>query len=163
MHVKQGFVSTEPPELVALQPFANDEPATPEARKFVTRAKNQAPRGVLVVRFRVRVPASKDWKVFYLLDIKRRRERVKPRGTVVQTEEKGCRGLVATLAPETEFREWLLKTLSSIRHVVGRVEELKSLHPDALVTFKHRSSKKPPNRPLRTAAVLVFTKARIAL
>lgn len=163
LHVKHGFVSTETPELVALQPFANAEPATPDARKFVRRDKNQAPRGVLVVRFRVRVPESKDWKVFYLLEIERRRERVKQHGTVVHTEEKGCRGLVATLAPETEFRGWLLKTLSSIRHVVGRVEELKSLHPDELVTFKHRPSKEPPNRPLRTAAVLVFTKARIAL
>jgi hypothetical protein len=164
LHVKHGFVSTETPELVALQPFANAEPATPEARKFVTRdIKNQAPRGVLVVRFCVRMLESNDWKVFYLLEIERRRESVKKRGTIVHTEEKGCRGLVATLAPQTQFREWLLKTLSSIRHVVGRVDDLKSMHPDELVTLKHRPSKKPPNRPLRTAAVLVFTKARVTL
>jgi hypothetical protein len=164
LHVENGFVSTETPELVALQPFANAEPATPDARKFVTRdIKHQAPRGVLVVRIRVRAPDSKEWKVFYLLEIERRRERVKKRGTIVDTEESGCRGLVATLAPETEFRGWLLKTLSSIRHVVGRVDDLKSTHPDELVTLKHRTSQTPPNRPLRTAAVLVFTKARVPL
>ncbi|ALX11992.1 hypothetical protein P350_10775 [Burkholderia cepacia JBK9] len=164
LHVKRGFVNDEPPELVGLQPFADAEPAKPEAKKFVTRdIKSQEPRGVLVLRFRVIVPGVKDWKEFYLLEIERRRELVEVDGIVIRKEEKGCRGLVATLAPETQFQEWLLRTLSDIRHVVGKVVDLQSTQPDQLVAFKHVPSKTDLARPLRTSAVLVFTKANMTL
>jgi len=164
LHVKRGFVSDEPPELVGLQPFSDAEPAKPKARKFVTRdIKTEEPRGVLVLRFRVIVPGAKGWREFYLLEIERRKEQVEVDGIVIHKEEDGCQGLVATLAPETQFREWLMRTLSDIRHVVGQVAKLRSTDKDQLVTFKHVPSKKNVARPLRTSAALVFTKANVTL
>ncbi|WGS45195.1 hypothetical protein LFL97_20835 [Burkholderia sp. JSH-S8] len=164
LHVKRGFVDDETPELVALQPFADAEPATPDARKFVTRdIKTEPPRGVLVLRLRAKDPDSPAWKVFYVLEIERRRQRTRIGGTVVQTEGKGCRGLVAILSPETQFREWLLKVLSDIRHVVGKVVKLETTRPDELVAFKHRPSEKKNMAPLRTSALLALKKAGVAL
>ncbi|WP_143155780.1 MULTISPECIES: hypothetical protein [Burkholderia] len=164
LHVKRGFVNDEPPELVGLQPFSDTEPAEPKARKFVTRdIKTEEPRGVLVLRFRVTDPGAKGWREFYLLEIERRYEQVKVDGIVIRKEEDGCQGLVATLAPETQFREWLAKTLSDIRHVVGQVAKLRSTEKAQLVTFKHVPSRKDLLHPLRTSAALVFTKANVTL
>lgn len=103
-------------------------------------------------------------KVFYVLEIERRRKRARVGGTVVQSEEKkGSRGLVAILAPDTQFRDWLLKILSDIRHVVGKVVELQSSQPNELVAFKHRPSQTDDKRPLRTSALLVLKKAGVTL
>lgn len=165
LHVKRGFVDDERPELVGLQPFADDELAESKARQFVTRdIKAEPPRGVLVLRLRAKVPGTKDWKVFYVLEIERRRKRAHVGDTVVQREEKkGSRGLVAILAPDTQFREWLLKILSDIRHVVGKVVVLQSSQPNELVAFKHRPSPTDDKRPLRTSALLVIKKAGVTL
>jgi len=165
LHVKRGFVEDERPELVGLRPFADDELVKPKVRQFVTRdIEKEPPRGVLVLRLRARVPSAKDWKIFYVLEIERRRTRTRVGGTVVQNEEKkGSRGLVAILASDMQFREWLLKILSDIRHVVGKVVELQSSQPNELVAFKHRPSQTDDKRPLRTSALLVLKKAGVTL
>lgn len=151
-----GFESSGPPELVPFQPFGKHEDVDKDAREFVTRdIENEPPRGLLVLRLQVMAPKTLERKTVYLLEIERRLRRNSEE--LIEDPSDTFRGLVAVLAPMTEFRAWLQKTMSRIRYSKGKVIELKSQHPDLIDVFKH--SKEPPG----SAALLALLKVGILL
>jgi hypothetical protein len=84
-------------------------------REFVTKDIEKAPpRGLLVLRLQLMVPKTLERKTVYLLEIERRLRRSGE--VLVEDSSDTFRGLVAVLAPTTDFRAWLTKTMSRIRY-----------------------------------------------
>lgn len=153
LHADRGFVNDDPPELIALRPFAENEDVKPDVRNWVTRdIKTEPPRGVLVLRIEAAVPKSLEKKTIHVLEIERRMKQRRAGTKKVDEEADRFRGLVAVLAPTTDFDRWVRDILSKVRHVVGLVVELESLHPDFIEAFKHSQSRSadkmyPPENP----------------
>lgn len=164
LHADRGFVNDDPPELIALRPFAENEEVKPDVRNWVTRdIKTELPRGVLVLRIEAAVPKSLEKKTIHVLEIERRMKQRRAGTKKVDEEADRFRGLVAVLAPTTDFDRWVRDILSRVRHVVGLVVELESLHPDFIEAFKHSQSRSTNKMPFRASALLALKKAGIEL
>ncbi|WP_155768816.1 hypothetical protein [Burkholderia diffusa] len=164
LHAERGFISSSPPELIAFKPFAEKEDVKPDIRSWVTRdVKTESPRGILVLRIDATVPKTLENKTVYVLEIERRVKQSRVGKDRIDEEAERFRGLVAVLAPETDFDEWLRDTLSKIRHVVGHVVELETLHPDMIEAFKHSQSRGTNKTPFRASALLALKKAGVDL
>ena len=164
LHAERGFVNDEPPELIALQPFAENEQVEPDVRSWVTRdIKTEPPRGVLVLRIQAAVPKTLEKKTIYVLEIERRQKQRRAGKTKIDKEADSYRGLAVVLAPTTDFDKWLRDILSRIRYVEGRVVELKSLHPDLIEAFKHSQSRTNNTTPFRASALLALKKTGVEL
>ncbi|AOJ94772.1 hypothetical protein WK22_17400 [Burkholderia multivorans] len=164
LHAERGFINDDPPELIALKPFAENENVKPDVRNWVTRdVKTEAPRGILVLRVEATAPKTQENKTIYVLEIERRVKQSRLGKKKIDEEADSFRGLVAVLAPDTDFDEWLRDILSKIRYVIGRVVELGSLHPDMIEAFKHSQSRGTKKTPFRASALLALKKAGIEL
>ncbi|KVE66030.1 hypothetical protein WI97_14335 [Burkholderia vietnamiensis] len=164
LHAERGFINDDPPELIALRPFAENEDVRPDVRSWVTRdVKTESPRGILILRIEATAPKTQESKTIYVLEIERRIKQSRLGKTKIDEEADSFRGLVAVLASETNFDEWLRDMLSKIRHVIGRVVELETLHPDMIEAFKHSQSRGTNKTPFRASALLALKKAGIEL
>jgi hypothetical protein len=163
-HAERGFVNDDPPELIALRPFGENEEVKPDVRNWVTRdVKTEPPRGILVLRIQGVVPKTLEKKTIYVLEIERRLKQRRAGMKKVDEEADSYRGLAVVLASTTDFDKWLRDILSRIRHVAGHVVELESLHPDFVEAFKHSQSRTNNTMPFRASALLALKKAGVEL
>ncbi|MBR7992226.1 hypothetical protein KDX08_07185 [Burkholderia cenocepacia] len=163
-HAERGFVNDDTPELIALQPFGENEQVKPDIRNWVTRdIKTEPPRGILVLRIQASVPKTLEKKTIYVLEVERRVKQRRASMKKVDEEADSYRGLAVVLAPTTDFDKWLRDVLSRIRYVAGHVVELESLHPNFIEAFKHSQSRTNNKMPFRASALLALKKAGVEL
>lgn len=133
-----GFVSNQDPQLIALQPFDEDNDDIETGIKnwvyFDKEAKTL--RGVLVVRV-----ILLEGRPVYFFEVQRKFRKKREDDGSLKDSEESFKGLVFTLEEEGDFDDWLRILLSRVRDVKGIIKELIGECPGNASTFKHAPAK----------------------
>lgn len=132
-----GFSTNPVPELIALEPFKEDDDATATARRFPFMDPNiPSLRGILVAR--LIVPGGPA----YIVEIARRPRKISTENGTTKDAEEAFQGLVFRLNNENELKPWLRHLLAQIRHENGVFKRLTGSCPGIADSFSHRLSSK---------------------
>ena len=132
-----GFSTNPVPELIALEPFKEDDDATATARRFPFMDPNvPSLRGILVAR--LIVPAGPA----YIVEIARRPRKISTEDGTTKDAEEAFQGLVFRLNNENELKPWLRYVAAQIRHENGVFKRLTGSCPGIADSFSHRLSSK---------------------
>jgi hypothetical protein len=126
---EDGFRESPDPSLIALRQFAAYASIDGETRNWVFMDPPQLSRrrGVLVARLCVRN------KAVYFFEIQRR--------VRISNLEESFSGMVFTLDDDRYLSSWLRQLLDNVRHVQGRLRNLRTRCPGEYFVFRHRKSK----------------------
>lgn len=138
-----GYAEDTDPELVALDPFGedetiNDQPIDSEVRKwpYMDPATCNELRGLLVTRINVA------GTYVHIIEIQRRIRKSKDKdGVTVDSEEPFC-GLIFILDHQDHFETWLTLVRSRVRVEKGVVHRLTKHCPGKADSFMHVKSSK---------------------
>lgn len=152
---ESGFSSAVEPKMVGLKPFDKDEKISTEIRNWLFYdVSNKDPRGILIARIVV------DGKSIYFIEIERRpRTRKDGDGNAVDTEE-SFMGFVFVLDDQRQFKLWLGKFLSDVRHAKGIMQKLVGISSGKAAAFKH-STAKDDGVPCETAILSALKKVGV--
>lgn len=139
---EKGYVESEEPELIALDPFDVDDafkgdsiPTSMRKWPFMDIRTLSEPRGILVIKINIL------GTIVHIVEIQRRPKNVKNRntGVTIKSEESFC-GLVFMLENQANFDSWLHFIRTNVRKVEGVVSNLTRYCPGKADFFKHSAS-----------------------
>ena len=152
----QGYSSAPTPELISLEPFADDDVVTAEARRFPYMDPSvPSLRGVLVVRLTVADGYA------YIVEIMRRPRKVTSDDGGTKDTEEAFQGLVFRLRNENQLIPWLRELLARIRHENGVFKRLTGSCPGMADSFSHRLSSKSTDGALQYEPVVLNALAKL--
>ncbi|MGK5038449.1 hypothetical protein ACQ4WN_24825 [Janthinobacterium sp. LB3P118] len=132
-----GFSTIPVPELIALEPFKEDDDATATARRFPFMDPSvPLLRGILVAR--LIVPGGPT----YIVEVARRPRKISAEDGTTKDAEEAFQGLVFRLNNENELKPWLRYVAAQIRHENGVFKRLTASCPGIADSFSHRLSSK---------------------
>lgn len=138
----KGYVESDEPELIALEPFEKDDmfngekiPTTIQKWPFMNPNVSNNLRGLLIMRINI------SGKIVHLVEIQRRPKKTTDKNTevIIKSEESFC-GLVFILDNQDDFGSWLQFIRSNVRIVEGIVSKLTRFCPGKVGFFRHSTS-----------------------
>jgi hypothetical protein len=134
---KDGFINSDEPRLIALQPFGLKEKIASGVRTWpFLDIIGEKRRGLLVVRLVINEIAV------YFVEIQRRSKKIKTDACGIIEKEEPYQGLVFTLNNQNNFENWVKRLTRDIRLVRGIMKKLARYCPGNAASYKHVSSKK---------------------